>query len=219
MRKIIASAAIVMAALIGSPALALETGQCLPAAQVRAALTAEGMQPIIVGTRTGYGYPTSLIFFSNADASRGYLIRGDKPLGQQSNTACVDSVYRDVRLNDITRAGIPAWARVAVKPREVEAICRGHLGYQDNCNRHDESLFNLESHGQHVMFMATGTAINPRDHSIRSGQRIVLTLKPVARGGVLMAVTPEGASYILSAYTDGGYTPVGSAMLDGTDAR
>lgn len=207
-------AAVAAAAVIGTPAWALDTGQCLPAAQVRSALAAEGMNPIIVGNRTGYGYPTALIFFANADGSRGYLVRGDKPFGEQADTACVDSVYRDVRLNDITRPGIPAWANMAIKPQEVAAICRGHLGYQDDCSRHDESIRSLESHGQHVMLMAVGTAINPRDHSVRQGQRILLTVDPLREGGLLNAVTPEGANYMLAAYTKASYTQFGTALLD-----
>lgn len=154
--------------IAATPVLALETGECLPAAQVRSALAAEGMNPIVVGNRTGYGYPTSLIFIANANGSRGYLIRGDKPLGQQADTACIDSVYRDVRLNDITRPGIPDWAKMTITPREVEAICRGHLGYQNKCQRHDVSLFNMDSNGLRVMLMATGTAINPRTRPPRS---------------------------------------------------
>ena len=183
------------------PALALDTGQGRPATQARAARAAEGMNPIIVGNRTGYGYPTSLIFLANANGSRGYLIRGDKPLGQQADTACVDSVYREVRLNDITRPGIPAWATMGGDAARANAVCkRDHLGYQEECSPHDAALATLERHGQHVAFMATGTAINPRDGSIRKQQRLFLTVDP-SKGGLLKAATAEGASYILSAYT------------------
>ena len=197
------------------PALALDTGQCLPAAQVRAALEAEAMNPIIVGNRSGYGYPTSLIFFSNGDGSKGYLVRGDKPFGQQAETACIDSVYRDVHLNDITRPGIPDWAKMTVKPREVEAICSAHLGYQDECRRHDEGLSNLESNGAHVMLTAVGTAINPRDKSVRKEQRVIVAVSPSDNKGIITASTPEGASYMLSAYTSAAYTQVGDALLNG----
>ena len=214
MARWVVRAAVATAAFIAAPSWALDTGQCLPAAQVRAALAAEGMNPIIVGNRTGYGYPTSLIFFSNADGSKGYLVRGDKPMGQQADTACVDSVYRDVRLNDITRSGIPDWANMTVNRRKVEAICRGHLGYQDMCRPHDQMLANLESNEQHVMLAATGTAINPRDHTVRDHQRIVVTLRPADQVGLINAVTPEGASYMLSAYSSAAFSQYGAAKLD-----
>lgn len=199
---------------VSAPALALDTGQCLPAAQVRAELAAQGMQPIIVGDRSGYGYQTSLIFFADEGGSRGYLIRGDRPFGQPSETVCVESVFRDLHIGDIARPGIPEWARLPVRPREVEVLCRGHLGYQDDCRRHDESLANLDRSGQRVMLVATGTAINPRDKSIRIGQRLIVTIDPSRAGGLINAVTPEGANYMLAAYVRASYTQFGSALLD-----
>ncbi|MBZ4346229.1 hypothetical protein LAN15_24170, partial [Mycobacterium tuberculosis] len=79
-------------------------------------------------------YATALVFTSNADGSRGYLLRGDKPLGQQADTICIDSVYEDVRLNDITQPGIPAWAQLGGNAARAEAICkRDRLGYQEMC--------------------------------------------------------------------------------------
>jgi hypothetical protein len=198
-------------------AQALQTGQCLPAAQVRATLAAEGQNPIILGTRTGYGYGTALIFTSNADGSRGYLIRGDKPLGQQADTICIDSVYRDIRLNDIARPGIPAWAAITVDAARAEADCReNRLGFQEMCQPHDQSLANLQSHGVNVMLMATGTVINPRDRSSRSDQTIVLMVDPSDQAGVLKAVSDTGASYMLSAYTKASYTQHGTALLAGS---
>ena len=198
-----------------SPAWALDTGQCLPAAQVRAALAAEGQSPIITGNRSGYGYPTALIFTSNADGSKGYAVRGDKPLGQQAETICIDSVYRDVRLNDITRSGVPAWAMMSNADAEAaDAICaRGGLGYQDHCNFYNQGLANLDSNGTHIMLMATGTAINPRDKSVRADQRLIVAVSPADNKGIVKATTKEGASYMLSAYTTAGYTQAGNAMI------
>lgn len=195
-------------ALFGaSNAYALETGQCIPAREARAEFAAQGMNPIIVGNRTGYGYPVSLIFFSDAGGSRGYLIRGDEPLGQQSDTVCVESVYRDARLNDIARPGVPAWAKMGGTAKAAEAVCkRDHLGYQELCGFHDDSVIGLEKNGQHVMLVATGTAINPRDKSVRQDQRITVTIRPDEMGGLIKAATPEGASYMLSAYTKVSYT-------------
>jgi hypothetical protein len=200
---------------VAVPALALETGQCLPAAQVRTALTAEGMQPIIVGNRAGYGDGAALIFYANTNGSRGYMVRGDRPMGQLSNTICIESVFRDVRLNDITHPGIPAWARMTgIDPTTVERTCKaGKLGYQEQCNSHAVSLANLEASGVHVMLMATGSAINPRDKSIRQNQRIVVSVSPADNKGGVKAVTPDGASYMLSGFVDAAYTRTGEALL------
>lgn len=201
---------------IAAPALALDTGQCLPAQQVRDTLKAEGQNTIIIGNRTGYGYPTALIFTSNTDGSRGYLLRGDKPLGQQADTICVDSVYRDIRVNDVTRPGIPAWAKMGEDPKRAEAICkRDRLGYQEQCLSNGESLSNLATHGIRVMLAATGSAINPRDKSVRDEQRLIVLVSPSDYKGTVKAVTPEGASYMLSAYTSVSYTQHGEAILNG----
>lgn len=62
--------------------------------------------------------------------------------------------------------------------------------------------------------MATGSAINPRDKSVRRDQRIVLTLDGSRNGGVLSASTTEGASYVLAAYTKGAATQNASALMD-----
>lgn len=213
--KHISSLGIAAACLfLSSPAFALTTGQCLPAAQVRATLAAENQNPIIVGNRSGYGYPTALIFTSNANGSKGYAIRGDKPFGEQAETVCVDSVYRDIRLNDISKPGIPAWAKMGGDAEAADAICkREKLGYQEICSNHDTSLTNLESHGRHVMFQATGSAINPRDKSARNNQRIVVMVGNDDAKGAIEAVTPEGASYFLAAYTNAAYTQHGEAKL------
>ncbi len=206
-------AAFLVLLLGASPASALDTGRCYPAQQVRAALTAERQNTIVTGSRTGYGYATALVFTSNADGSRGYLLRGDRPLGEQAATICVDSVYSGVRLNDITRPGIPAWAKMGGDPKAADAICkRERLGYQEECQPHDLSLETLYRNGQHLLFMATGTAINPRDKTIRAGQRIWLSLNG-SGGGLVNAATPEGADYVLSAYTSGALSQHGSAML------
>lgn len=205
--KLFGLAALLIGLGFASPAFALETGQCLPATQVREVLAAEQMKPIIVGNRTGYGYPTSLIFFANADGSRGYLIRGDQPLGTQAAIACVDSVFRDIRLHDISKPGVPAWALMGDDPATADVICKRYrLGYQEECRPHDKSLAILNSNRQHVLFMAIGTAINPRDGSIRQGQRLLLTMDGTDGTGLLKASTAEGASYILAAYTKAAVT-------------
>lgn len=214
MRRLIVLAAVGAAALMVTPAFALTTGECLPSTQARQAVADEGMSPIVVGNRSGYGNPTALIYFSNADGSKGYAFLGDKPFGEQATTICVQSVYRDIHLNDITKPGVPSWARMPIDRARATAICaRGGLGWQDKCLPHDDSLTNLESNGAHVMLVATGTAINPRDKSVRANERLVVAIKPADGKGIRAAVTPEGASYMLSAYLDVKYTQFGQAMF------
>ena len=65
----------------------------------------------------------------------------------------------------------------------------------------------------HVMFSAIGTAINPRDGTIRSGQRIFVSANPIAATGIYKASTVQGASYMLSAYSKVSFTQFGDALL------
>lgn len=213
MRWIVA-AGIAATVFAASPASALTTGQCVPAEQARQAVAAEAMSPLIVGNRAGLGVPTALIFFANADGSKGYALLSDKPNGEQATRICVQSVYRDIHLNDITKAGIPSWAQMPVDRAWATAICaRGGLGYQDSCLPHDETLANLEKGGVHVMLTATGTAINPRDNSVRTNQRITIAVRPADWKGVYEAATIEGASYMLAAYTSVSYTQYSKAFI------
>ena len=195
-------------------ALTLETGKCYPAANVRAQLAAEGQQPIIVGNRAGYGYPTAIYFTSNADGTKGYAVRGDKLLGTPATETCVDSVYGDVRLNDISLANIPAWAKWGNDEATALAICRrDKLGYQEKCNSHDTVARNIFGSGSRFMLSARGTAINPRDKSIRKDQMIWVNYTPRTGNGLIHATTPEGADYVLSAYGAVAYTKAGEALI------
>ena len=192
----------------------LATGQCRPASEVKEVLSREKQTPIIVGNRAGYGDGIALLFFSNGDGSRGYLLRSNKPYGELASSICVESVFQNIRLSDISKPGIPKWAKLGGNPDEANAICkRDHLGYQENCVYHDDGMENSHSHGDRVMFMATGSAINPRDKTIRQGQTITLILNPTKQSGLVNATTPEGACYTLSGYAKGAYTEPGEKML------
>lgn len=212
--RIILTVFLMVGAVQGYAAVPLKIGQCSLAGDVRAALSAEGQNPIIVGNRTGYGYATALIFMANADGSRGYLVRGDKPLGEQASTICIDSVFTDVRLNDISKPGLPAWAKFGGDREEALRVCkRDRLGYQEVCMFHDEAVLNLDSHGDRVMLTAKGAAINPRDKTVRSGQVITVTLNPGKQSGLITATTSEGARYSVSAYTKASYSQYGEKLL------
>lgn len=194
-------------------AQALTTGQCSPAADVRAELAAEKQQTIILGNRSGSGHPTTLAFTSNADGSKGYMLLGDEPVGTQAVIICVQSVYRDIRLNDVTKPGVPSWAKRSVDPKRVAELCDGgHLGYQGTCMRQDESLANLERNGQRVLFKAIGTAMNPQGNAQREDQLIYVTLEPKEAIGLIDATTVEGAAYMLWAYSKVSLTQYAAAL-------
>jgi hypothetical protein len=116
------------AAMVGSafacatPAMAeLQAGQCLPMAEMNAALRAEGQRTMIIGNRSAVqerdaaGNPTRVAenvetITSNSDGSRGYNLGGDRPRDEISNRVCVGAVLTNVRLFD---ARLPTPARDA----------------------------------------------------------------------------------------------------------
>ena len=195
-------------------ALNLETGKCYPAADVRAQLVTEGQSPIVVGNRSGYGYPTALFFTSNADGTKGYAVRGDRPLGTPATETCVDSIYTNVRLHDVSVALIPSWAKWGNDEAAALAACRrDNLGYQEKCGSHDTRARNIFGNGSRFMLAMKGTAINPRDGSIRNAQMIWVNFTPATGSGLVNATTPEGADYVLSAYSSIAYAPAGMRMV------
>ncbi|WP_165185088.1 hypothetical protein [Caulobacter soli] len=189
-----------------SPVLALEMDQCGPAANMRATLAAEGQNTIIIGNRSGAGIPTALAFTSNADGSKGYMVVTDLPLGEKAGWVCVQSVYRDIRIGDVTKPGIPTWALHVEDTARVDEQCAGQkLGWQGACHLHSTALKNLESHGQRVLFKAIGTAKSRG--SVRDDQLLLVTVDSRESAGILTATTDEGANYMLWAYSKVAITP------------
>lgn len=96
----------------------LVAGQCLPMAEMNAALRAEGQRTMIIGNRSAIeerdasGNPTRLAerletITSNADGSVGYNLAGDRPREEPSTNVCVGAKLTNVRLYDASQPTIP----------------------------------------------------------------------------------------------------------------
>lgn len=96
----------------------LQAGQCLPMADMNAALRAEGQRTMIIGNRSAIeerdaaGNPTRLAerletITSNADGSVGYNLAGDRPREEPSTNVCVRAKLTNVRLFDASQPTIP----------------------------------------------------------------------------------------------------------------
>lgn len=99
-----------------TPAAALDSGQCMPMADMNAALRAEGQRTIIIGDRVAVvdeSRPELGVrrwvntVTSNEDGSRGYQLEGNLPSGQVSTEVCVRAKLADVQLFDARRDGVP----------------------------------------------------------------------------------------------------------------
>lgn len=98
--------------LLGSSAAhALEPKQCLPIAEINAALKAEGQRTLILGDREALHDPIgnakditvtryANAVTANADGSLGYQLEGDLPRAQASTSMCVRARLTHIRLFD-----------------------------------------------------------------------------------------------------------------------
>lgn len=121
-------AALSLAAIFtaASPAFALEPKQCLPLAEMNAALKAEGQRTLIVGNREALQNPTGQVkdasvhkflntVTGNSDGSEGYQLEGDLPRTENSTKICVGAKLTNIRLFDARRPGVPQGALLGGK--------------------------------------------------------------------------------------------------------
>jgi hypothetical protein len=100
-----------------NPAMALDAKQCLPMAEMNAALKAEGQRTLIIGDRiasVGREGTTETRMVravntvtSNADGSLGYQLEGNLPRTEASTRVCVRAKLTDIQLFDARKDGIP----------------------------------------------------------------------------------------------------------------
>lgn len=113
-------AAFLGAVAMATPAHALDAKQCLPMAEMNAALKADNQRSLILGNRHGMAvvvngdarngvltpnYMNAVT--SNADGSVGYQIEGDQPRDQISTQVCVRAKLTNVQLLDARSTDIP----------------------------------------------------------------------------------------------------------------
>ena len=100
-----------------APAQELEPKQCLPIAEMNAALRAQGQRTLIIGNREALNNDASRssgvrvtryanAVTSNPDGSLGYQLEGDLPRAQSSTSMCVRVRLTNIRLLDARVPGI-----------------------------------------------------------------------------------------------------------------
>lgn len=113
--------AFVAAIAATTPAYALEAKQCLPMAEMNAALRAEGQRTMIIGDREVIRNPTNQVkdmrvdrwvntVTANNDGSLGYQLEGDLPRAQPSTKVCVAAKLTNIRFFDAAKPGVPKGA-------------------------------------------------------------------------------------------------------------
>lgn len=184
----------------------LQPGQCLPMADMNAALRAEGQRTMIIGNRSAVqerdaaGNPTAVVervetITSNANGSRGYNLLGNRPREEASTNICVGAVLTNVRLYD---------ARSGTIPRDA------YLGGAFN-----QVVDQNAALGTRPMVVAD-TVFSNDNGGMRIGQPIVLFGNMEVRGASLMTYTANGEAARLALMVDTDYTPAAMERLNGT---
>lgn len=194
-------------AMLASAANALEPKQCLPMAEMTAALAKEGQKSLVFGNRTavrdGKGGPETAYlekwvntFTANGvgPGSVGYNIEGDKPLGTPSTKACVAAKYINVTLYDARKPGTPSAAK------------RG--------GDFDSMLADNETRSVRPMLQAD-TVSTAANGEIRRGGGLLLLGQTQRKAGYLEASSGGGSWTNVMFMQETDYTPTALAILDG----
>ena len=188
-----------------TPAMALEPGQCLPMAEMNAALRAEGQRTMIIGNRSApqsrdaAGNVTAVVervetITSNADGSLGYNLAGDRPREEASTNVCVRAKLTNVRLYDARQTDIPR-----------DAYLGGNFNTLVNGNA---------ELGTRPMVVAD-TVFSNDNGGTRLGRPIVLFGNMEVRGASLYTYTNDGDAVRLALMVDTDYTPAALERING----
>lgn len=195
----IAAGAVTLLSATG--AAALEPKQCLPIAEINAALKAEGQRTLILGDREAINDPTgnakdwtvtryANAVTSNTDGSLGYQLEGDLPRAQPSSSMCVVARLTNIRLFDAHKSGVPK-----------DALLGGLF---------DASARGLDAKGVHVMLVAD--SLHPQDDSYRVGSPLVVFADMKGRSGSMATMTAKGPLQLM-VMGDVSYTAEASRRL------
>jgi len=203
MMRCLVMMALAMGVMAFSTARALEPRQCLPMAEMNAALRAEGQRTIIIGDRTTLVDDRSRpggaridrwvnTFTSNEDGSLGYNLEGDRPMGEPSSQVCVRAKLTNIRLYDRGRSDTPDDAK------------RG--GDFDVMLRQDATL------GTRPMLQADSISTDTTG-ALRRGLGITLMSNAGTRAAWLLANYPRGVVRNMLEMRTTDYTEVGLARV------
>lgn len=190
-----------------APAMAMDAKQCLPMAEMNAALKAEGQRTMIIGDRLGQirndahadgglavdEYANAVT--SNADGSVGYQLEGDRSRSQTSSSMCIRAKLTNVRIFDAARSEIAQ-----------QALLGGRI---DDMLRADAKI------GARPMVVAD-TVHKASDGSERVGLPMVITANVPKRVGAIYARQADGEPLLLVRLGTLDYTPAGLERARGT---
>lgn len=204
--KILSITAAFSTAITGeAQAQVLEARQCLPMAEMNAALRAEGQRTMIIGDRMAIVDDASRTLggridrfvntvTSNADGSVGYQLEGNLPRAQASTQVCVAAKLTNIRLFDARRPGVPAGARLG--------------GF------FDQALEEMETRGTRPMLQAD-TVFPNSDGSYRFGLPMTILGNIEGKSGSIVVRLQNTRPQQLALMGSTEYTPAALERLNG----
>lgn len=203
MLKILWSLSFAAAVLGASPAFALEAKQCGGAAQIQAALKAEGQVPVVIGNRVTTRADRPVNIFTANSNGVGYELEGDAPQGTPSKTVCVVTRYHGVRVNDITSPIVPPWALIGNDTKAANDSCRATRS--GLCESYDDYIKRATAGGMRVMLVAR-TDFPNADGSRHDGRLLTILTKPGRKIADVKATNDVGASESTAGLENVNYT-------------
>jgi len=198
------SCAVIAGVMITSwPALALEPKQCLPLADMNAALKAEGQMPVVIGNRVTTRKDRPVNIFTSDANGRGYALEGDAPHGQPSKRVCVGARYSGLRINDINSPVVPSWALIGNSRASAQADCTARKA--GVCDSYDDYVRRATAGGMRVMLVARSESTQG-DGSIKQGRLLTILTRPDRKIADVTATNRLGASEAVGGLEDVNYT-------------
>ena len=198
--------------LLGSsPAWALEPRQCGSAAEIQAALKAEGQVPVVVGNRVTTRADRPVNIFTANSNRVGYELEGDAPQGQPSTRVCVVTRYHDVRVNDVKSPIVPAWALIGNDRAAAEASCKASGGGW--CDTYHDYLKRSYAAGRRVMLVARSDHADA-DGQRRDGRLLTILFVPGRNLADVTATNSVGASETGGGLENVNFTQFAGSLLD-----
>jgi hypothetical protein len=193
-----------------TPATATLVPGCYPAAQVKAALQAQGQQPVVVGNRVTTRIDRPAHYFTSNARGQGYEIEGDQPFGTPATTMCVSARIEGVRLNDINSPTVPSWALIGNDTNAANADCRA--AQRGLCESYDDYVRRASANGQRVMLVAN-TVFQNADGSTRYGRMITVLTQVDTHLADVKATNAVGAAESVAGLEAVNYTQFSGTLL------
>jgi hypothetical protein len=177
---------------------------------VKAALQAQGQQPVVVGNRVTTRIDRPAHYFTSNARGQGYEIEGDQPFGTPATTMCVSARIEGVRLNDINSPTVPSWALIGNDTNAANADCRA--AQRGLCESYDDYVRRASANGQRVMLVAN-TVFQNADGSTRYGRMITVLTQVDTHLADVKATNAVGAAESVAGLEAVNYTQFSGTLL------